>query len=42
MHGDKLVYDLADDTATLSGAKGLIVPPPGAKIPPGKKKEPGT
>jgi lipopolysaccharide export system protein LptA len=42
MHGDQLVYDLADDKATLSGAKGIIVPPPGAKITPGKKKEPGT
>jgi lipopolysaccharide export system protein LptA len=42
MRGDQLVYDLADDKATLSGAKGIIVPPPGAKVSPGKKKEPGT
>ena len=40
MRGDALVYDLAADKATLSGAKGVIVPPPGAELSPGKKKEP--
>ena len=40
MRGDVLVYDLAADRATLSGAKGTIVPPPGAQLPPrGSKKE---
>ena len=39
MRGDVLVYDLAGDQATLSGAKGVIVPPPGAELGPRKKKE---
>jgi len=41
MRGEELVYDLAADKATLSGAKGVIVPPPGAAMAPGKKKEQG-
>ena len=41
MRGDELVYDLAADKATLSGAKGVILPPPGAEIAPRKKKEQG-
>ena len=39
MRGDVLVYDLAGDQATLSGARGVIVPPPGAELGPRKKKE---
>ena len=39
MRGDVLVYDLAGDQATLSGAKGVIVPPPGAELGPRKRKE---
>jgi lipopolysaccharide export system protein LptA len=41
LRGEVLVYDLAGDSATLSGAKGVIVPPPGAERAPGKKKEAG-
>jgi lipopolysaccharide export system protein LptA len=41
MRGDELVYDLADDKATLSRARGVIVPPPGAEPPPRQRKEPG-
>ncbi len=39
MRGEELVYDLAADTATLTGAKGVILPPPGAEMKPRKKKE---
>jgi lipopolysaccharide export system protein LptA len=40
MRGEVLVYDLANDRATLSAAKGVIVPPPGAELTPRKKPEP--
>jgi lipopolysaccharide export system protein LptA len=40
MRGEVLVYDLANDSATLSAAKGVIVPPPGAELTPRKKPEP--
>ncbi len=39
MRGDVLAYDLADDRATLTSAKGTIVPPPGQAIPVPRKKE---
>jgi lipopolysaccharide export system protein LptA len=39
MRGDVLAYDLADDRATLTSAKGTIVPPPGQSIPVPKRKE---
>ncbi len=41
LRGDELVYDLAADQATLSGAKGTIVPKPGQEAVPrkGKKQE---
>jgi lipopolysaccharide export system protein LptA len=39
MRGDVLAYDLADDRATLTSAKGTIVPPPGQAIPGPKRKE---
>jgi lipopolysaccharide export system protein LptA len=41
MRGEVLVYDLADDRATLSGAKGVIVPRPGEDLGPRKRKEQG-
>jgi lipopolysaccharide export system protein LptA len=40
MRGEVLVYDLANDSATLSAAKGVIVPPSGAELTPRKKPEP--
>jgi lipopolysaccharide export system protein LptA len=40
MRGDVLAYDLADDRATLTAAKGTIVPQPGLELPNRKKKEP--
>ena len=39
MRGDVLAYDLADDRATLTSAKGTIVPPPGQAIPGPTRKE---
>jgi lipopolysaccharide export system protein LptA len=40
MRGEVLAYDLSDDRATLTAAKGTIVPKPGLEIPGRKKKEP--
>jgi lipopolysaccharide export system protein LptA len=40
MRGEVLAYDLADDRATLTAAKGTIVPQPGLDLTPGRKKEP--
>ena len=40
MRGEVLAYDLADDRATLTAAKGTIVPRPGMELAPPKKKEP--
>jgi lipopolysaccharide export system protein LptA len=40
MRGDVLAYDLADDRATLTAAKGTIVPQPGLELRNRKKKEP--
>jgi lipopolysaccharide export system protein LptA len=40
MRGEVLVYDLADDRATLTSAKGTIVPRPGQQIPSPRKKDP--
>lgn len=37
MRGEVLIYDLREDRATLTGAKGTVVPPPGAAAP-GRKK----
>jgi lipopolysaccharide export system protein LptA len=39
LKGDVLTYDLADDRATLSSAKGTIVPQSGQALPSRKKKE---
>ncbi len=39
MRGEVLAYDLADDRATLTAAKGTIVPKPGMDLAPRKKKE---
>ncbi len=39
LRGEVLAYDLAEDKATLSSARGTIVPPPGQELPPRKKKE---
>jgi lipopolysaccharide export system protein LptA len=41
MRGDELVYDLAADQATLSGARGTIVPKPGQDLVPRRKQEAG-
>lgn len=41
MRGEVLAYDLADDRATLTSAKGTIVPQPGQELPGSRKKEPG-
>jgi lipopolysaccharide export system protein LptA len=40
LRGEVLAYDLADDRATLSSAKGTIVPQSGQALPTRKKKEP--
>ena len=40
MRGEVLAYDLADDRATLTAAKGTIVPKPGMELAPPRKKEP--
>ena len=40
MRGEVLAYDLADDRATLTAAKGTLVPQPGLELPNRKKKEP--
>ena len=40
MRGEVLAYDLADDRATLTAAKGTIVPQPGMELAPRRKKEP--
>lgn len=40
MRGEVLAYDLGDDRATLTAAKGTIVPPPGSELPSRRKKEP--
>lgn len=40
LHGEVLAYDLADDRATLSSAKGTIVPGAGQGLAPRRKKEP--
>jgi lipopolysaccharide export system protein LptA len=40
MRGEVLAYDLADDRATLTGARGTIVPQPGVDLAPRRKKEP--
>ena len=40
MRGEVLAYDLADDRATLTAAKGTIVPQPGIELAPRRKKEP--
>jgi lipopolysaccharide export system protein LptA len=39
LRGEVLAYDLAEDKATLSSARGTIVPAPGQELPPRKKKE---
>jgi lipopolysaccharide export system protein LptA len=39
MRGEVLAYDLADDRATLSAAKGTIVPKPGQELPVPRRKE---
>ncbi|HVP67710.1 MAG TPA: LptA/OstA family protein [Anaeromyxobacteraceae bacterium] len=39
MRGDELVYDLAEDRATLSSAKGTVVPKPGEDPVQAKKKK---
>lgn len=39
MRGEVLAYDLGDDRATLTSAKGTIVPQPGMELAPRKKKE---
>ncbi len=39
LRGEVLVYDLADDRATLTAAKGTIVPAPGQELSPRKRKE---
>ena len=40
MRGEVLAYDLADDRATLTAAKGTLVPQPGLELPSRKKREP--
>lgn len=40
LRGEVLAYDLADDRATLSSAKGTIVPRSGETLPTRRKKEP--
>jgi lipopolysaccharide export system protein LptA len=40
MRGDVLAYDLADDKATLTSAKGTIVPRPGQPLAAPRGKEP--
>jgi lipopolysaccharide export system protein LptA len=40
MRGEVLAYDLADDRATLTAARGTIVPQPGMELAPRRKKEP--
>ena len=40
MRGEVLAYDLAEDRATLTAAKGTIVPQPGVELAPRRKKEP--
>jgi len=40
MHGEELTYDLNEDRATLSSAKGTVVPKPGDEPVPRRKKEP--
>lgn len=40
MRGEVLAYDLADDRATLTAAKGTIVPQPGLDLSSLRKKEP--
>ena len=39
MHGEELVYDLEEDRATLSSAKGTMVPKPGDDLVREKKKK---
>ena len=39
MRGEELTYDLSEDRATLSGAKGTVVPKPGEDPVPHRKKE---
>jgi len=39
MRGEELVYDLGEDKATLTGAKGTVVPKPGEDPVPRRKKE---
>ncbi len=39
MRGEELVYDLSEDKATLSGAKGTVVPKAGDDPVPQRKKE---
>jgi lipopolysaccharide export system protein LptA len=40
MRGEVLAYDLGDDRATLTAAKGTIIPQPGTELAPRRKKEP--
>jgi lipopolysaccharide export system protein LptA len=40
LRGEELVYDLAADQATLTGAKGTIVPKPGQDLAPRRKASP--